>query len=126
MFGRRRVKGTTVSGDMLYAREPKSIGVGPLTLRISIRCTRCGYRSLRGLTRSSARRSVTLIQRFGSAVNLNIHLHCLVLDGVYQIKPNGELAFIQASAPTEQVLQLLLRAIITSIMKCLVRQGVLV
>lgn len=28
--------------------------------------------------------SVTLIQRFGSAANLNIHLHCLVLDGVYR------------------------------------------
>ena len=26
--------------------------------------------------------AVTLIQRFGSAGNLNIHLHCLVLDGV--------------------------------------------
>jgi Putative transposase len=35
--------------------------------------------------------SVTLIQRFGSAANPNIHLHCIVLDGVYQIKPNGEL-----------------------------------
>jgi Putative transposase len=56
--------------------------------------------------------SVTLIQRFGSAANLNIHLHCLVLDGVYRTKPNGELVFIQAPAPTEQALQLLLRAII--------------
>ena len=27
--------------------------------------------------------AVTLIQRFGSAANLNIHLHCLVLDDVY-------------------------------------------
>ena len=27
--------------------------------------------------------AVTLIQRFGSAANLKIHLHCLVLDGVY-------------------------------------------
>jgi Putative transposase len=70
--------------------------------------------------------SVTLIQRFGSAANLNIHLHCLVLDWVYQIKRNGELAFIQTLAPTEQALQLLLRSIITSIMKRLVRQGVLV
>ena len=26
--------------------------------------------------------AVMLIQRFGSAANLNIHLHCLVLDGV--------------------------------------------
>ena len=28
--------------------------------------------------------AVTLIQRFGSAANLNSHLHCLVLDGVYR------------------------------------------
>ena len=28
--------------------------------------------------------AVTLIQRFGSAANLNIHMHCLVLDGVYR------------------------------------------
>jgi Putative transposase len=49
-----------------------------------------------------------------------------VLDGVYQIKPDGELVFIQTPAPTDQVLQLLLRSIITSPMKRLVRQGVLV
>ena len=30
--------------------------------------------------------AITLIQRFGSAANLNIHLHCLVLDGVYHIQ----------------------------------------
>jgi hypothetical protein len=48
--------------------------------------------------------SVTLIQRFGSAANLNIHLLCLVLDGVYQIKPNGQLAFIQTPAPTSKAL----------------------
>ena len=28
--------------------------------------------------------AVTLIQRFGSAANVNIHLDCLVLDGVYR------------------------------------------
>src|SRR5919106_5877239 len=37
-----------------------------------------------GLKRTEADTgAVTLIQRFGSAANLNIHLHCLVLDGVY-------------------------------------------
>ncbi len=37
-----------------------------------------------GLKRSDAQTgAVTLIQRFGSAANLNIHLHCLYLDGVY-------------------------------------------
>ena len=33
--------------------------------------------------------AVTLIQRFGSAANLNIHLHCLVLDGVYRCDADG-------------------------------------
>ena len=33
--------------------------------------------------------AVTLIQRFGSAANLNIHLHCLVLDGVYRCGTEG-------------------------------------
>ncbi len=33
--------------------------------------------------------AVALIQRFGSAANLNIHLHCLVLDGVYRRSEAG-------------------------------------
>jgi len=36
-----------------------------------------------GLKRNQAHTgALTLIQRFGSAANLNIHLQCLVLDGV--------------------------------------------
>ena len=35
--------------------------------------------------------AVTPIQRFGSAANLNIHLHCLVLDGVYRRGADGTL-----------------------------------
>ena len=42
-----------------------------------------------GLKRIEAQTgTITLIQRFGSAANLNIHLHCLVLDGVYRMR-NG-------------------------------------
>ena len=38
-----------------------------------------------GLKRAIANAgAVTLIQRFGSAANLNILLHCLALDGVYR------------------------------------------
>ena len=43
--------------------------------------------------------AVTLIQRFGSTANLNIHLHCLVLDGVYR-NTEGEPDFQEARAPT--------------------------
>eukprot|EP00611_Tribonema_gayanum_P020458 TRINITY_DN3736_c0_g2_i1.p3 TRINITY_DN3736_c0_g2~~TRINITY_DN3736_c0_g2_i1.p3 ORF type:complete len:194 (-),score=22.71 TRINITY_DN3736_c0_g2_i1:40-621(-) len=39
--------------------------------------------------------AVTLIQRCGSAANLNIHLHCLVLDGVYRRGTDCEPEFVE-------------------------------
>lgn len=46
--------------------------------------------------------TVTLIQRFGSAANLDIRLHCLVPDGVYRRGVDGEPAFTEVPAPTDQ------------------------
>jgi len=47
--------------------------------------------------------AVTLIQRFGSAVNLSIHLHCRVLDGVYRRSAAGALVFVKpAHRPTKR------------------------
>jgi len=48
--------------------------------------------------------AVTLIQRFGSAANLNIHLHCLVLDGAYR-RTDREPVFVQADSPTDEELR---------------------
>ncbi len=43
-----------------------------------------------GFTQDSARTgAVTLIQRFGAALNLNIHFHMLFLDGVYVDAASG-------------------------------------
>ncbi|MCL4696393.1 MAG: transposase, partial [Burkholderiaceae bacterium] len=70
--------------------------------------------------------AVTLIQRFGSAANLNIHLHCLVLDGVYRSGADGAPAFIEAGTPTGDELQALLQTIIARLMKMLTRHGVLI
>ena len=70
--------------------------------------------------------AVTLIQRFGSAANLNIHLHCLVLDGVFRCDTEGEPVFVEVPAPTEEALQKVLHKIITRLMKLLTRRGVLV
>jgi len=69
--------------------------------------------------------SVTLIQRFGPAANLNIHLHCLVLDGVVQ-RTGGEPVFQEARAPTGEALQGLLEKIIVRLVKALTRLGDLV
>ena len=45
---------------------------------------------------------VTVIQRFGSALNLNVHFHTLMIDGVYEIRPSGTALFHPISAPTDE------------------------
>ena len=35
--------------------------------------------------------AVTFIQRFGSALNLNLHFHVLFIDGVFSSKGHGQL-----------------------------------
>ena len=79
-----------------------------------------------GLKRDQAHTgAVTLIQRFGSAANLNIHLHCLVLDGVYR-SCTGVPVFQEARAPSNDELQTLLKRMIHRILKLLTRTGYLV
>jgi hypothetical protein len=53
--------------------------------------------------------AVTLIQRFGGAINLNVHFHTLVLDGLYAIDHKaGTIDFLPLPAPThEEVLAVL-------------------
>ena len=67
--------------------------------------------------------AVTLTQRFGSAANLKVHLHCLVLDGVYRPRADGTPEFVEAPAPTDEALQTVLQKIITRTMKLLTRRG---
>ena len=79
-----------------------------------------------GLRRATADTgAVTLIQRFGSAANLNIHLHCLVLDGVYR-RTGGKPVFQAARPPSRDELAGLLDKIIARLMKLLTRLGTLV
>jgi len=54
---------------------------------------------------------VTLIQRFGSALNLNVHLHMRVLDGVYTWH-EGRARFHRVGAPNRQRLERLLDRLI--------------
>ena len=44
--------------------------------------------------------AVTLIQRFGSALNLNIHFHMLFLEGAIIESPWGNTAFTRIKAPS--------------------------
>ncbi|MGH8469105.1 MAG: transposase zinc-binding domain-containing protein [Gammaproteobacteria bacterium] len=79
-----------------------------------------------GLKRAEAQSgAVTLIQRFGSAANLNIHLHCLLLDGVYRIT-EGAPVFHAVRAPTAEQLRLLLIRMIKRLVRLLTRKGYLI
>jgi len=79
-----------------------------------------------GLTRASAATgAVTLIQRFGSALNLNVHFHLLVLDGVYRRAGEGRLVFVLLPPPTAGELQRLVQQIAERIGRSLERAGLI-
>lgn len=69
--------------------------------------------------------SVTLVQRFGSALNLNLHFHILFIDGVYQQKENGRLVFHRNKAPSAVELNSLATKISQRIARQLEKQGLL-
>jgi hypothetical protein len=80
-----------------------------------------------GFTRKEARTgAVTLIQRFGSALNLNLHFHMLFLDGVYVVGANGKVAWFRwVKAPTTAELAELMHTIAERVGRFLQRQGLL-
>lgn len=79
-----------------------------------------------GLTRASAvTGAVTLIQRFGSALNLNVHFHLLVLDGVYRREGEGRLRFVPVPAPTSAELNRLVQRVAERIGRSLERSGLI-
>ena len=59
-------------------------------------------------------------------LSLNIHLHCLVLDGVYRTNAKGEPVFVEMPPPSDEQVWEVLERIIKRVMKQLVRRGILV
>ncbi len=69
--------------------------------------------------------AVTLIQRFGSALNLNIHFHMLFLDGVYAGEAASSARFRWVNAPTSAELTQLTHTVAHRLARYLERQGLL-
>jgi hypothetical protein len=79
-----------------------------------------------GFTRKTAQTgAVTLIQRFGSALNLNVHFHMLFLDGVYTTTHWGKSRFHRTNAPDQKELTELAHTIIHRVAGFLEREGIL-
>jgi len=109
----------------LFASQPKVMGkvLGIVYRAISTHLThKAGY------TKSTAHTgAVTLIQRFGGSVNLNIHFHMLILDGVYIDSTDRSRAlFSWVKAPTTDELTHLAHTIAQRVGRYLERQGLLV
>jgi len=107
----------------LFAAHPQAMGkvLGIVYRTISTHLIhKAGYRLMDGATGA-----VTLIQRFGSALNLNIHFHILFLDGVYVYHDNRPPRFQRVKAPNKDELEDLVQLISQRIGRCLERQGLL-
>ena len=95
-------------------------------LGIVYRCIATHLIQKAGFSRKTAQAgAVTLIQRFGSALNLNVHFHMLFLDGVYIERPDGSLRFRWVRAPTSTELSGLTQTLVRRIGRFLERQGLL-
>jgi hypothetical protein len=73
----------------------------------------------------NVRRAVTLIQRFGSALNLNIHFHILYLDGVYLFKGAHPPLFRPVAGPGANELQRLVEQVGAQVGQVLGRRGLI-
>ena len=77
-----------------------------------------------GLSRATgATGAVTLVQRFGSALNLNVHFHMVFLDGAYQTVGAAVPVFRSVPAPESSDLQQLVAHIAGRIGRALERRG---
>ena len=68
---------------------------------------------------------VTLLQRFGSALNLNVHFHMLFLAGVYTEDARGKVCFHRVQAPIQEELLRLAHTLSQRVVRFLERRGLL-
>jgi hypothetical protein len=67
--------------------------------------------------------TVTVVQRFGSGLELNVHYHLLGLDGVFAPGPDGTLRFHRLPPPSDADVARLVAAIARRVGRLLVRRG---
>jgi hypothetical protein len=107
----------------LFAAHPQAMGK---VLGIVCRAISTHLIHKAGLQiKDGATGAVTLIQRFGSALNLKIQFHILFLDGVYSYRNNRPPRFQRVRAPDTSELEELVQLISKRVRRCLERQGLL-
>jgi Putative transposase/Transposase zinc-binding domain len=71
--------------------------------------------------------SVTFIQRFGSAINVNLHFHCVFMEGVYldRTEAGRKPRFVQAEPPSDADIATVLQKLSHRVIRMLRRLGYL-
>jgi hypothetical protein len=67
--------------------------------------------------------AVSFVQRFGGALNLNVHFHTLVLDGVYAADATGALRFHPLPAPSDNEVERVTAQVARRLARLLERRG---
>jgi hypothetical protein len=75
-----------------------------------------------GVTRGQCG-AVTFVQRFGAALNLNVHFHALLLDGVYAPGPSGPLRFHPLPPPEDAEVERVVGQVARRLARLLERRG---
>ena len=100
-------------------------GLCRAVLRVYTRALREAYRRgarARGIDDGQTG-TVTVIQRAGGALNVNVHFHTLVLDGVFSEDVEGALVFHPAPGPSDAEVAAALATIRRRVQRLLVRRG---
>ena len=108
---------------LLAARDPKLLAA---LRRIFIRAVSAFIHKrarAKVLTKDVRTGGLCVVQRAGSALNVNPHMHALFFDGAYTRAEHGELRFAATSEPTRQELQRLVETIATRCIRLLKRHG---
>ena len=80
---------------------------------------------LSSLGRRAKGGAVTFVQRFGDALNLNVHFHLLALDGVYAEDDAGFLRFHTVGSPSDKEVLRIAGHISRRVEKLILRQGLM-
>jgi len=95
--------------EMAYSADATSVVLGAFISAINSDLRRrARKRKLRGRLQTG---SLTVVQRFGSSLNLNVHFHAIVMDGVYAERPDGSMLFHPLPAPSDEDIARLARAV---------------
>ena len=94
---------------MAYSPDAASMVLGAFISAINSDLRRrARKRKVRGRLQTG---NMTVVQRFGSSLNLNVHFHVIAMDGVYAQQPDGSMLFHPLPAPSDEDIARLARAV---------------